>query len=476
MKSYSLKKRLIGSVLLVEIVSALAISGLAFLYERHTHFVVFDIMLRGRADVLLGAVQDAEDEHDSVMLDGSQDSLPERDVYEVWDDSSRVLGKSPNWEGLNKNQLADFAANAKTLRQGKKEYRSIRVDGIRTVDPGDKGGGIPRKIIIIYGSPTAPVWRSIWTAVEFYALASALLLGFTGFIMLRLLNESLAPLKDLTEEAAKVSVNSWSFHPSERLLQTVELAPLAIALETALQGLERSFLQERRFIGDAAHELKTAVAVVKSSLQLLMLKPRTVGEYRAGLERCERDCERMQNLVGEMLTLARIENDPIRASGPQPKTLTDLTKVAREVVHRFASLAEMNGISIRLEAPESAALDIEEEDMELLCSNLLLNAIQHSQSQGLVQVRIEQTGSSVDLWIIDEGTGIHPDAQPHIFERFYRGDPSRSRSTGGTGLGLSICEALVKKSQGQIHVESELGRGTRVLVRLPISSVIAVSA
>jgi signal transduction histidine kinase len=153
-----------------------------------------------------------------------------------------------------------------------------------------------------------------------------------------------------------------------------------------------------------------------------------------------------------------------------------LTKVAREVIHRFASLAEINGISIRLESPESAVLDIEEEDMELLCSNLLLNAIQHSQSQGLVQVRIEQTGSSVDLWIVDKGAGIHPDAQPHIFERFYRGDPSRSRSTGGTGLGLSICEAVVKKSQGQIHVESELGKGTRVLVRLPIGSTIAVSA
>ncbi len=468
MKALSIKKRLITSVLLVELVSAVAISGLALVYERHAHFRAFDVMLHGRADSLLGAVQDAEDAQDNVMLDGSEASLPKRDIYEVWDQSQRVLGKSANWQGLDPSQLGPPEGKPTLAIHSGKEYRTIRLDGVRNVDPGDKGGGIPRRIVIIYGSPTAPVWRAIWTAVEFYAATSVVLLALTGFMMFWLLNDSLAPLTELANEAANISSTSWSFHPSERMLRTVELAPLAIALETALKRLERSFVQQRRFVGDAAHELKTAVALVKSSLQLLMMKPRTVAEYQAGLERCELDCERMQSIVTEMLTLARIEDEATRADGPSAIATADMTQVAREVADQFSSWAEINRLRIQVAAPAALILGMDHQQLHLLCSNLVLNALQHSHPDSVVQVAVKEDGSWAELRIIDTGTGIDAESLPHIFERFYRGDPSRSRRTGGTGLGLAICEAIVLKHHGSIHVASEAGKGTTVLVCLPI--------
>src|ERR1700743_718771 len=100
MKAYSITHRLIATILLVELLAALAISGAAMLYERHVRFRSFDIMLRGRADSLLGAVQDAEDAGDNVMLDGTEANLPSGDIYEVRDANRRLLGRSPNWTGL----------------------------------------------------------------------------------------------------------------------------------------------------------------------------------------------------------------------------------------------------------------------------------------------------------------------------------------------------------------------------------------
>ena len=185
----------------------------------------------------------------------------------------------------------------------------LRIEGLRIVDPGDKGGGIPRRVTIFYGSPIEHVWDEIWEAVGFYAVTSLFLLAISGMLIFWLLNRGLAPLRELAAEASGVSVNSWNFAPSPRARMIRELAPLTVAIETVLTGLERSFMQQRRFISDAAHELKTAVAVLKSSLQLLTLKQRTALEYERGIERCQLDCERIEETVAKMLTLARVETN-----------------------------------------------------------------------------------------------------------------------------------------------------------------------
>ena len=154
MKSYSLTRRLVIAVLLVQLVSAISITGLAVAYERHTHFRAFDIMLRGRADSLLGAVQDAEDAADNVMLDGTELSLPAEDIYEVVDENKRLLGRSRNWGGLDASHGRSKDGSFFKLQLSGKHYRVLKIAGLRIVDPGDKGGGIPRRVTVIYGSPT----------------------------------------------------------------------------------------------------------------------------------------------------------------------------------------------------------------------------------------------------------------------------------------------------------------------------------
>jgi signal transduction histidine kinase len=467
-RPYSIKRRLIAGVLLVELVSALCVTVVALVYERHVRFHAFDIMLRGRADSLLGAVQDAEDKQDNVMLDGTEGSLPKKDIYEVWDQNQRLLGRSANWAGHDVHWLTTQTQPLQKLTIAGRSYRAIRLEGMRIVDPGDPGGGIRRRVTIFYGSATKPAWESVWAAVEFYAFTNLALVGITGLVMLWLLSRGLAPLDELASEAAKLSVTSWNFAPSDMVRNTSELAPLASALTTALAGLERSFEQQRRFVSDAAHELKTGVAVVKSSLQLLTMKHRTAAEYEAGLERCQLDCERMEEIVAKMLTLARIEGESTRAAQLPEISVADIVTVARRVAEQLGSIAEIGGVHISISAPDSLLLDVEEEGLELLCSNLVLNAVQHSRWDTTVQVCIDATEDEVQLRIADEGTGIDRELLPYVFDRFYRSDPSRSRRTGGTGLGLAICKAIVERAKGTIEIASEQGTGTTVLVRMPL--------
>jgi signal transduction histidine kinase len=469
MKPYSITRRLITTILLVELLAALSISTAAMLYERHQRFRAFDIMLRGRADSLLGAVQDAEDTQDNVMLDGTEVNFPAEDIYQVQDASGRVLGHSPNWNGPAPDLLTARTGKFLRIHVNGVHFRAMRIEGLRIVDPGDKGGGIPRRVSIFYGSPIGGVWRDIWKAVGFYAGTSLFLLAVSGGLIFWFLDRGLAPLRELAAEASGVSVDSWNFDPPERARMVSELRPLTVALETVLTGLQHAFTQQRRFVGDAAHELKTAVAVLKSSLQLLTLKQRTALEYERGLERCQMDCDRMEEAVAKMLTLARVET---RTDLPSLSFATDPGQILRQAAAQFDSMAELKRVRILVSAEDAAMVDIEPEQLQMLCSNLLLNALQHSAAGSAVRA---VAGLDGELAIEDDGDGIAADDLPHVFDRFYRADPSRSRHTGGTGLGLSICKAIVSRWQGKIEITSELGMGTRVMVHLPVSRVPSAS-
>jgi signal transduction histidine kinase len=464
MKRQSLARRLISSVLLVELVFAVAVIALAAAYERHAHLRSFDIMLQGRADSLLGAVQDAEDPGDNVMLDRTGLQLPSEDIYEVRDSSGRLLGRSANWEGPDPADVASSGDRIYQTRVNNHHYRVLALHGLRVVDPGDKGGGTQRHILVVYGARTAQVWHPVRNAIVFFSLSNLVLLIVTGLLMAWLLHRGLAPMRELAAEAENISVYQWNFQPPESAVETRELAPLASALSAAMQRLEASFAQQRRFVSDAAHELKTAVAVVKSSLQLLGMRQRTTEEYESGVEASLVDCERMEEIVARMLTLARAEHV---TTAEHTAGTADLADAAATIAQHFQSMAAVRLVTLTLAAHESVFVSLSSEECSLLCSNLLLNALQHSPPQSEVRVVLQPEADWVELRVEDQGDGIDPALLPHVFERFSRGDPSRSRNTGGTGLGLAICKAIVDRAGGTIALQSEFGRGTTAVVRLP---------
>jgi signal transduction histidine kinase len=220
-------------------------------------------------------------------------------------------------------------------------------------------------------------------------------------------------------------------------------------------------------VNDAAHELKTAVTIIKSSLQLLESRPRSTSEYRAGLESCLADCARLEDLVQKLLTLARLEQSSageLRSSGQ-----TDLSECLREIAIQIEPLATLRRVELKLKVGEGVQVLLPHEDCESLAFNLALNAIQHTLPGGSVTLSAYAAAGRAQMEIEDSGEGIRAADLPFVFNRFYRGDRSRARTTGGTGLGLAICKAIVDAYGGKIEIESEVGRGTRVHVALPAS-------
>jgi signal transduction histidine kinase len=473
MTSRSISRRLIAAVLLLELLAALALVGLSVFHESHLRFRTFDIMLHGRIDSLFGAVGDSEDPADDVMLDLRGFTIPPSDLYSVEEDTGHILGRSSSWPAEELKSASPDEHGFYNIGFNGHRYRFIRMQGTRVVDPGDKNGGITHHVTLYYGAPTERVWHEVREAARFYALASLILLTLTGLIMAWFLRRGLAPLRELATEAGRVSAQQWNFTPPESARNTRELSPLAHAIEAALVRLHQTFEQQKRFTSDAAHELKTDVAIVKSSIQLLAMRPRSVEEYQQGLELCLSDCTRLENIVQEMLTLAGSQY----ATGQGDMTtrdVSDLALYAREALDKFTSLAELLKVhpTLAISGPTLVALDAK--DCNLLCSNLLHNAIQHSPLGSEVHIELLGQGASLTMLVEDFGEGIASDVLPHVFEPFFRGDVSRDRKSGGTGLGLAICKAICEKAGGSIQIASTPGAGTRVTVDLPTARLKSV--
>jgi signal transduction histidine kinase len=465
MRMHSLTRRLIVAVLLAELLCVVCFSVIAILHEVHGRRRAFDIMLSGRADSLLGAVQDADDPEANVTVDRSELALPAQDIYEVLSPKSRLLGASPNAEPQALRTIASATTDGYfNVEIDGVHYRALRKQGVRVIDRLENGGR-RRPVSLIYASPTEHLRHELMEAVRFYVLSSLVLLAATGLLLALLLRLGLTPLRELAHSASRVSASSWEFVPTENAMRTRELVPIISSIRHLLAGLREAFERQRRFTGDAAHELKTSLAVLKSSVQLLALGHRKTEEYEKGLVDLAVDVQRMEDLTERMLALARVEEEPLKAA-----EVLDLGEVLRPLMQRLRAFAELKEITIRLVEQGPCLVSMHPSDAEILTSNLLMNAVQHSTPETEVTLSVTSRNGVAEIRVSDRGDGIPDSALPHLFERFYRADASRSRESGGTGLGLAICKAIVDRSHGSIGVESASGQGTQIVVTLPAST------
>ena len=457
-KTRSLVRQTLSITLTAQILCAVLLCGVALLHEWHTRFRTFDVRVQGRSDSLLGAIQDAEDLDDNVVIDPAELKLPSDDVYAVYNQGGRLLGSSANAPVALTSRGED---GFRDVRVNGQSYRLLQSEAMRVIDRAEHQGiGLRRPVTIIYASPEGHVRHEIFEAVRLSLITIILVAALSVFFVSILLRRSLQPLSDLAAEAGKLSAPALYFEAPPSVLQVRELRPLAGVLAETVLRLRESFAKEHRFVGDAAHELKTAIAVVRSSVQVLMLRQRTVSEYKTGLERILEDNQRVETLVAQMLQLARLEEN---SSAPTQET--DLNQVAVSVGTRLLSIAEESGVTVLIDGSSVPPVRIGLDSADILISNLLLNAIQHSNPGRSVRLST-RLGSpeEVILEVEDEGIGISPEALPHIYERFFREDFSRSRETGGAGLGLAICKSIVDSVNAQIEVSSTPHVGTTVTV------------
>jgi len=462
----SLRTQIITAVLISQLLLAIGLTVAIVLYSRVQLLSAFNIMLEGRANSVLAVIHDAEDDSKTLIFDRERLSIPTGDRFEVWDENGSLIWRSPNWSGA---PAVVVAGNSPTfeLAQGRSSYRGIVVRKATIFDEEDNHPAPQRKVTIIYASSTRELNQHIFKIGLFASAASLLLLCLAGLFAAYGVSRGLSPMQELAKTAANVSIRNWSFTPPQEARTKRELAPLVNALEATLAGLQRAFDRERESTADAAHELKTAVAILKSSLQLLRCQPRSIDEYKKGLDHALEDCDRLEALVRGTLSLARAQQWAEEGKSDDIQYVS-LVNNCEQSVADLQALAQSRGVELRCLASDESFVRADPVDLQTVWVNLLQNAIQHSPTGSTVTLGVSTPGAdTASIAIEDSGTGIPTEHLPYVFERFRRGDLSRSRTTGGFGLGLSICKAIVEAYNGHIDIESADGAGTRVLVSFP---------
>ena len=246
-----------------------------------------------------------------------------------------------------------------------------------------------------------------------------------------------------------------------------ELQRLSETLNDMLARLETAFAETTRFTADASHELRTPVALIRTTAEVALRRPRSAGEYRQALEGILQESERTSALVQDLLTLTRAD---ARVDGWSPSRV-DLRALVSELREKFGAMCEDRGLTLRLDVPEQPVfVDGEPAALGRLVVILADNAVKYTPAPGEVRVTLRNPDGSAEFEIADTGIGISAEDLPRVFERFYRADKARSRDAGGAGLGLSIAKWIVDRHGGRITIESEIGKGCRVRVQMPRQS------
>ncbi len=239
-----------------------------------------------------------------------------------------------------------------------------------------------------------------------------------------------------------------------------ELGKLAAVLDGTFQRLDAAFAEQARFTSDAAHELRTPVSIILAQTQLALSKERTAEAYRQTIEISRRAALRMQDLTEALLQLAVLDGqDRVELSR------CDLGEIAEDQAGLARPLAEGKGILLEVEPGEAACLGNAPQIGQVVL-NLLSNAIKFTQAGGRITIRTSSADGRAVLSVGDNGPGIPAEHLPHLFDRFYRADASRSREKGGAGLGLAICRRIAEAHGGTLEVASTVGRGSVFTLRL----------
>lgn len=290
------------------------------------------------------------------------------------------------------------------------------------------------------------------------ALAASLASGWF------LAGRALRPVDAITLAAQRIAAGDLS----QRLTVSTspdEIGRLVHTFNDMIGRLDVSFRQIRQFSSDASHELRTPLTVMKGETELVLRRPRPLGDYQAVLESNLEEIDRMTHIVDELLFLSRADMGEVKMDA-LPVDLESLV----EDIHRQANLlGQDRQIDVVLGTVMPAAVQGDELRLRELLLNLVENAIKYSHPGGKVQVSLVTEGAQAKLAVTDQGIGIAPEDQRRIFNRFFRTDAARGHTKKGTGLGLAICTWIAESHKGRIEVASQPGAGSTFTVTLPLA-------
>ena len=312
-------------------------------------------------------------------------------------------------------------------------------------------GRLPREI-----QDVLAIFRVV---IIYSALGVVILVGAGGMF---LANRTLKPVEQITDVARGIGEGDLSRRID--IQSDDEMGRLASTLNGMIARLEEAFNRQRQFAADASHELRTPLAVIQAESSLALDKKRTPPEYRKSLELVSQEVAYMSDIISKLLILARSDAGSEQLNF-QEINLRDLWV---ELSSDVEALAQEKGLQFLQGAMDNLTINGDRHKLRQLFLNILDNAIRYTPSGGSISCSLVKEENRAVVTIGDTGIGIPAEHLPFIFDRFYRVDKARSRAEGGMGLGLAIAGSIVKAHGGEIDIESQVGKGSTVLIMLPL--------
>jgi signal transduction histidine kinase len=275
---------------------------------------------------------------------------------------------------------------------------------------------------------------------------------------------TVSPLKRITRAAEGLSRSDLSQRVKYK--SNDEIGRLAVSFNTMANRLEDAFSAQKRFISDAAHELRTPLASMKTSVTKAQTGERNTGEQQKLLDFLSGRIAHMETLVNDLLFLSRVDEGKFKPNA----AVLDVSKLLVEAEDSFRCLFEDKDIKFTADIAPDLSVKAERTLILRVISNLLDNAAKNTPAGGTVFLKASRQNDDVIITVGDTGSGISPEYLPHIFERFYK-VPGANVANSGYGLGLAINKSIITSLGGEISVQSEIGKGSIFTIKLPQSNL-----
>ena len=301
------------------------------------------------------------------------------------------------------------------------------------------------------------------SSVNHSLLLASIVAGCVVLLLTLLLsNTLLKPIHALTLAAVRMEQGDLSQRVAIKTQD--EIGNLAHAFNTMAESVQRSEQLRRNMVSDVAHELRTPLTNIRGYLEAL--QDGIVEPDATVIASLYEEAELLNRLVKDLQDLTLAEAGQLQMH-PVPIALEDIIVNA---INGLALQTRANHPSLHMQIPPDLPLvEADPQRVRQILRNLLSNALKHTPPEGEIRVSVQLTGQEVEVGVQDTGEGIEAEQLPHLFKRFYRADPSRTRATGGTGLGLAIVEQLVHAHSGRVTVKSKVGKGTHFTFTLPVT-------
>jgi len=439
----------------------IVLGSLGFWLTRSSLHASRDDLLRSKA-AAVGTEADLERGRLEFPDDGPRNALPSvatgLDLIRVWDQNRGAVFQQtarPGFPDMPPEVLDAVLAGAEHF-----ETATVDGEGFRLyTQPIYRRGRIVGALQIGRSEAETDALLGQLRNLSLGGLAVALVVAWLGGSFLA--GRALAPVDRITRAAEKLGAGDLSLRlPAPEVDD--EFGRQTAAFNAMLARLERAFERQSRFTADASHELRTPLAVIRSLAEVALTSPRDAAYDRRVYTSIAEETERLGRLIDSLLVLARADQ-----GSPIDAVPVDLDEIAVDVVERVAERASRQQVELILSAPTRQRVSGDPSWLTQLALNLVDNALRHTPAGGRITVAVAADAGGVTLTVSDTGSGIAPEHVPRLFERFYRVDAARSRTTGGAGLGLAICEWIARTHGGHLSVESDVGRGTTFTCWLP---------